>query len=516
MHQFKTFCTRILIAAMLVGLMASCNSRSKKYVIAVVQCSQDSWREKLNAELQAATYFYDNVELRFANANDSVELQKRLLKQYADSGVDMIIVAPITSAEITPTVEQVMDSGIPVITFDRKIQSNKFTAHIGCDNYQMGLTMGKYVAAEMKGKGKVVEITGMQGSSPMIERHRGFTDAIKQYPDISIIATAPGNWKEQNGYHAMDSLLRSGVREFDYVFAHNDRLALGAIKAMKANGITRQVDVCGIDALNVPGGGIELVKKGTLTASYIYPTKGDKLLELAMNILRGNSYSKHTMLQSELVTPANAQVIQMQYDEIADRQHQLKQLNGKIDNYLSQLSLQRMALVLSAGLLLLAVVVIIFQRRIVHLRKSQSAMSALYSTDISRAAIAAEEHTEVENRIHITSPMPLHNESESFATRLREVVQAHLCDSDMDVDMIAQKLGMSRTALYRKVKALTGQSVVELIRESRLKLAHTMLAQGHLSVSEVAYAVGFSSPAYFTKCYKDFFGHTPKNIKNQS
>ena len=116
MHQFKAFCTRILIAAMLVGMMASCNSRSKKYVIAVVQCSQDSWREKLNAELQAATYFYDNVELRFANANDSVELQKRLLKQYADSGVDMIIVAPITSAEITPTVEQVMDSGIPVIS----------------------------------------------------------------------------------------------------------------------------------------------------------------------------------------------------------------------------------------------------------------------------------------------------------------------------------------------------------------------------------------------------------------
>lgn len=505
----------MLMATIIIALATSC-SHQKKYVIGVAQCSEDSWRHKLNAELQAAAYFHPNVELRFANANDDVQLQRRQLLQFARDGVDMIIVAPITSREITPAIEQVMDRGIPVITFDRKTHSNRYTAYIGCDNYQMGYTMGKYVAGEMHQHGKVVEITGMQGSSPMIERHRGFTDAIKQYPDISIIATAPGNWKEQNGYHAMDSLLRSGVREFDYVFAHNDRLALGAIKAMKANGITRQVDVCGIDALNVPGGGIELVKKGTLTASYIYPTKGDKLLELAMNILRGKSYSKHTMLQSELVTPANAQVIQMQYDEIADRQHQLKQLNGKIDNYLSQLSLQRMALVLSAGLLLLAVVVIIFQRRIVHLRKSQSAMSALYSTDISRAAIAAEEHTEVENRIHITSPMPLHNESESFATRLREVVQAHLCDSDMDVDMIAQKLGMSRTALYRKVKALTGQSVVELIRESRLKLAHTMLAQGHLSVSEVAYAVGFSSPAYFTKCYKDFFGHTPKNIKNQS
>lgn len=514
--KFKTFFFHILIAAMLAGLSASCHRNQKKYVIGVVQCSQDSWREKLNAELQAATYYYDNVELRFANANDSVQLQKRLLKQFADEGVNMIIVSPVTSADITPAVEQVMDRNIPVITFDRKIQSEKFTAHIGCDNYQMGLTMGKYVAGEMKEKGKVVEITGMQGSSPMIERHRGFVDAIKQYHDISIIATAPGNWKEQSGYHAMDLLLKHDIHEFDYVFAHNDRLALGAIKAMKANGITRHVDVCGIDALNVPGGGIELVKKGTLTASYIYPTKGDKLLELAMNILEGRPYRKHTMLQSELVTPDNAQVIQMQYDEIADRQHQLKQLNGKIDNYLSQLSLQRVALVLSIGLLLLAVVVIIFQRRIVRLRKSQSTMSALYSTDISRAAIADGEVPEVASKIQITTPMLADNGSESFASRLRDVVQTHLCNSDLDVDMIAQQLGMSRTALYRKVKALTGQSVVELIRESRLKLAHTMLAQGHLSVSEVAYAVGFSSPAYFTKCYKDFFGHTPKNIKNQS
>ncbi|MGN0213187.1 MAG: substrate-binding domain-containing protein [Muribaculaceae bacterium] len=518
MNNFKRTAILIVVVTLLTGMFASCGDDKNKYVIGVAQCSEDSWREKLNAELQAMTYFYDNVELRFANANDDVQLQKQQLMQFADDGVDMIIVAPITSREITPVVEQVMERGIPVITFDRKIDSDRFTAYIGCDNYQMGYTMGRYVAGEMNGSGRVVEITGMQGSSPMIERHRGFVDAIKQYPDISIIATVPGNWKEQSGYHAMDSLLRNGVTEFDYVFGHNDRLALGAIKAMRQNHVNRHVDVCGIDALNVPGGGIEQVQKGVFTASYIYPTKGDELMELAMNILQGKPYRKYTKLQSALVTPENVNVIQMQYDEIASRQQQLKRLNGMIDRYLSQLSLQRVALVLAACLLVLAVVVIVSQWRIARLRQSRSTMSDLYSSDISRAAqVEPQEPTAAEaSEKQITEAVPPADECDSFAARLRDVLQTHLCDPQLDVDMIAQHLGMSRAGLYRKVKALTGQSAVELIRESRLKRAHSMLTRGNQTVSEIAYAVGFSSPAYFTKCYKDYFGHTPKNIKNQS
>lgn len=508
-----------IVILIVMSIMASCSSEENKYVIGVAQCSEDSWREKLNAELQASTYFYDNVELRFANADDDVNLQKRQLLQFADDGVDMIIVAPITSNEITPVVEQVMERGIPVITFDRKIQSDRFTAFIGCDNYQMGYTMGRYVAGEMKGSGNVIEITGMQGSSPMIERHRGFVDAIKQYPDIAIIASAPGNWKEQSGYNAMDSLLRIGVNDFDYVFGHNDRLALGAVKAMKAHKVDRAVKVCGIDALNVPGGGIEQVQKGVFTASYIYPTKGDKLLELAVNILQGKPYSKYTRLQSALVTPENADVIEMQYEEIASRQERLGQLNGMIDKYMVQLSRQRVALVLIGCLLVLAVVVIVSQRRIVRLRESRSTMTDLFSSDISRAAERVEnEQIEVSTIVadEMGKTSQYEDASSSFASRLRDVLQTHLTDPQLDVDMIATHMGMSRANLYRKVKSLTGQSAVELIRESRLKRAHTMLMQNDKTVSEIAYAVGFSSPAYFTKCYKEYYGHTPKNSKNQS
>ena len=507
----------MLMATLIIALATSC-SHQKKYVIGVAQCSEDSWRHKLNAELQAAAYFHPNVELRFANANDDVQLQRRQLLQFARDGVDMIIVAPITSREITPAIEQVMDRGIPVITFDRKTHSNRYTAYIGCDNYQMGYTMGKYVAGEMHQHGKVVEITGMQGSSPMIERHRGFAAAIKQYPGITIIATAPGNWKEHSGYRAMDSLLRGGVTQFNYVFAHNDRLALGAIKAMKAHNIGNHAQVCGIDALNVPGGGIEQVQQGVLSASYIYPTKGDKLLELAMNILQGKPYSRHTKLQSALVTPENADVIHMQYEEIANSQQRLHQLNEMIDHYLAQLSLQRLALVLAACLLLLAVVAIVMLWRIARLRQSRNAMSSLFSSDISRVATvetpAYGNGTPVQQQI--TMPQEAAPDNDSFAARLRDVLQSNLCDPSLDVDTIASQLGMSRAGLYRKVKALTGQSAVELIREARLKRAHAMVSSGERSVSEVAYAVGFSSPAYFTKCYKDYFGHTPKHSKNQS
>ena len=179
----------IFVVLLTAIAVVSCNSK-KKYVIAVVQCS--------------------DVEVRVSNAKDDVELQKQQLLQFVEEGVDLIIVSPITSDDITLAVEQAMDKGVPVITFDRKIQSDKYTAHIGCDNYQMGYTIGNYVAREMNWSGKVVEITGLQGSSPMIERHSGFVDAISQYPEISIIATVPGDWIEQSGFKARESLLRSG------------------------------------------------------------------------------------------------------------------------------------------------------------------------------------------------------------------------------------------------------------------------------------------------------------------
>ena len=100
-----------------------------------------------------------------------------------------------------------------------------------------------------------------------------------------------------------------------------------------------------------------------------------------------------------------------------------------------------------------------------------------------------------------------------FHTRFIAVIHEHMADSDLSVEDIGEEMCLSRVQLYRKVKALTGKSPVEIIREERLRRGHQLLADSSLNISEIAYRVGFSSPSYFTKCYKDLFGKSPTTMQ---
>lgn len=211
-------------------IVTACSDR-KEYVIAMSQCSEDIWRDKLNDEMRAGTYLYDNVTLRVASANDDNVRQTEQINDFVDDGVDMLIVAPNQINTVTPAIEKAYNKGIPVILFDRKTGSDKYTAFIGADNTKMGYTMGEYIARRLGGKGRVVEIMGLKGSSPAIERHNGFMQAIKRYPGIRLVAIGSGTWLQQSGRKAMDGILDSVGGDIDFVFAHNDRMALGARQA---------------------------------------------------------------------------------------------------------------------------------------------------------------------------------------------------------------------------------------------------------------------------------------------
>ena len=105
----------------------------------------------------------------------------------------------------------------------------------------------------------------------------------------------------------------------------------------------------------------------------------------------------------------------------------------------------------------------------------------------------------------------LSNETDkSFLKQLRKIIQENLANSDLSVEQIGDEIGLSRVQLYRKVKALTGYSPVEILRKARLTRARHLLQTTERTVSEIAYAVGFSTPSYFSKCYKDEFGENPK------
>ena len=181
-------------------MCCGCSNREKHYVIGISQCSEDTWREKQNGELRMGNYFHNNVELRFAAAGDSDQRQIEQIDSLVACGIDLLIVAPNQVNTINPAIDRAYDSGIPVIVFERKTNSRKYTAFMSADNYEMGRQMGEYIAKRLGGSGKVLEVMGLKGSSPAIERHKGFTDAVQHYPQIDVVATLQGDWTEETGY----------------------------------------------------------------------------------------------------------------------------------------------------------------------------------------------------------------------------------------------------------------------------------------------------------------------------
>lgn len=331
------------IAALMaaLALLASCTGGKKRYVIGVSQCSEDVWREKLNQELRVAALYYNNIDLDIASANDDVRLQTEQINRFVDKGVDLLIVAP-GQVSISPAIDRAYEKGIPVIIFDRRTRSNKYTVYIGADNREIGASMGEYLAGALPKGGRVVELCGLSSSSPAIERAEGFDSVVAVRPSIDIVAKLHADWTEQGGFRAMDSLLRSPHPDFDCLFAHNDRMAMGARRAAQQHGLDLQrIRFCGIDAMPQKGAGLELVKDGTLFASYIYPMRGDEVMRLAMNILEGKSYQRENRLSSALVTRDNARVLLMQNDETMRQQDHLATLRSRIDKAADDFNTQR-------------------------------------------------------------------------------------------------------------------------------------------------------------------------------
>lgn len=724
-----------LFIIILLAIISSCSTGDKKYRIGVSQCSDDIWRDKQNTELKMAAYFHDNVDLKFAAAYDSDERQIQQIDSLVNEGIDLLIVAPNQIATISPAIDRTFEKGIPVIVFERKTNSRKYTAYMGADNYEMGKIMGEYIATRLQGKGKLMEVMGLKGSSPSIERHNGFRDALKDYPQLEVIATLQGDWTEPTAYKQVKEWnLKYPDTNIDLVFGMNDRSAIGARKAFSETQKSLPL-FCGIDGLPGENGGIQQVRDSLLEASYIYPTHGDQLLQLALDILDGKSYTKETSLVSALVTRDNARVLQLESEEVTRLSKNVEQLHLTADSYLQQLASQRLFTLFSFAfiilLLMLAFAFYLYNRqkkRILSERQKLEREQLNFYTQVSHElrtpltliegpltqlaetedlqnaskettnmlaivrrntrqltqlinkmlevqvggiqeanntntddsyvtkeictesapniletdqpqdtsvlivddnndireylrtilqdkyqvfeaedgqeglALAQEQvpdiiisdvmmpvmnglefcqnikMNEITSHIpvilltaralnshqiegyksgadaYITKPFQpdlllarignlLRNRhllkdlwgtssnapkkedktattentllssegtrENAFISRFKKVVEERMTDSELSVETIGSELGLSRVQLYRKVKALTGSSPVDLLRKARLNKAQQLLQTTDLSVSEIAYQVGFTSPSYFTKCYKDEYGKVP-------
>lgn len=346
--------TALVLTAAVSLCLASCAGEKahKRFVVGVSQCSEDTWRDKLNEELRIAATYYD-VDLQIKSANDDVRLQTEQIDRFVEQGVDLLVVAP-GQVTISPAIDKAYEKGIPVIIFDRRTRSNKYTAYIGADNHDIGASMAEFMANANTEGTEVVELCGLSSSSPAIERDAGFDSVATCRPNISIVKKVYADWTEQGAYHVMDSLLSTPYPAFNCLFAHNDRMAMGARRAVVKHGIDpKTIKFCGIDAMPQQGGGMHLVSEGKLFASSIYPTRGDEVMRLAMKILTHKPYDRENRLSSALVTEANARVLLMQNDETTRQQGHLSELRNRVDKTVSDFKTQRIYLLIMLSALLL-------------------------------------------------------------------------------------------------------------------------------------------------------------------
>lgn len=375
-----------------VLLLTSCakNKSKSTLIIGVSQCSEDAWRRTMNEEILREASFYPGFQVEIKTAFDSNQKQIRDIESFIAQKVDLIIVSPNEAAPLTPVIEKAMKQKIPVVLVDRKTASGHYSAFVGADNYQIGREVGVYAANVLNGEGCIVELRGLEGSTPEIERHEGFMNAISEYEDIKIVYSDYGDWFRKDAKELMADIFQMDI-QIDLVFAHNDEMAIGAYDAIKLNGNRKKPILIGIDALSTPDGGIQQIINGVLDASFIYPTGGEKAIQVAYNILNNKVYEKDNILYTAVVDKTNARVIKLQTDQIHQHQYRIEELNDVLNRNLTEFTTQRRLFIISLFVISLFVVLIMLLFRVIHQKNKSNKLLEKQNIEIKKQKEAISE-----------------------------------------------------------------------------------------------------------------------------
>ncbi len=328
---------KIFISIIICLLAFSGCQEEKVYKIGVSQCSQDDWRMKMNDEINREIMYHEDAIVEIRSADDNSNKQIEDIRYFADNGFDIIIVSPNEAETLTPVIKEIYDSGIPIIIFDRNINGDSYTARIGADDEGLGKAAAHYALSIIGNNPTAIEITGLPGASPAKGRHKGFSSEFIAAGG-NIVAGVPANWKEEDAIPATDSLLRL-YPDIDMIFAHNDRMAIGASKAAKDLG-RDNIKIIGIDA--APEIGIQAVADSIIDATFLYPTEGHRVIRTALAILKGEPYERETIMPaSSAVDISNADILLRQNSTLEDETDKIVILKNRIDDYWAQYATQK-------------------------------------------------------------------------------------------------------------------------------------------------------------------------------
>jgi len=315
-------CYLILLSCLLVTVVNSCKRADKtsQYTIGFSQCvGSDLWRRTMLDEMKMELSLHPGARFIYADANGNSQKQIQQVKNMVDQGIDLLIISPNEAQPLTGVVEQTYNKGIPVIVIDRKTSSELYTAYVGADNYQIGKMAGEYLGSLLKDKGNVLEIMGLPGSSPAIERDRGFADGLKKFGNVHITAQIYGDWLKDHAEKQLRQILPS-LKNIDAVFAHNDVMAQGARHVLNQTRLNKKIRVVGVDALPGEGGGLQMIGSRVIDASMLYPTGGKEAITMAFKILNKEPFQKENILQTLVIDSTNVQLMKLQWNRINSQQ----------------------------------------------------------------------------------------------------------------------------------------------------------------------------------------------------
>lgn len=497
-------------------LTTACSSRAPQYRIGVSQCLDDAWRQKMNYEMERELLLHPDMTLSRRIAYGSNELQCAQIDSFIRERVDLLIVSPNEAEQVKPAVTRAYRAGIPVIVADRRVTGDEWTAFIGGDNYKVGRLMAHWVMEKWKTAQQtaqrsnspqrgtvskpfvVLEVAGLPGSTPATLRHKGLMEGIEEAMGESLeakveVQSVMGRWYKKNAYEAVSAYLETHPLP-DAIVAHNDLMAIGAAEAVAYYQTShlksqRYVPIMGVDGIHP---GLQAIVDGKIECSATYSSRGDMVIATAAQILHGEPFVRDTVLETTMIDASIAYPMLRQDEAITRDLETLHLFQTQTESKWRQLRYDKTLLItwliVSIALFLLAAGYIIANQVKLQQEIKQEILPQL---------------------VDVQEAIQLSKKDEAFAERLRQVVDDYLTDQNLSVEYLGSMLQLSRTQLFRRVKTVTGKGPLDYIRERRLIRADQLLHTTDMTIQQVALELCFSSPGYFTKCYKEYFGHLP-------
>lgn len=288
----------------------------------------DAWRQAMINDMRIEASNYDDVEIIIKDAENNNETQIEQIRDLIRQKVDVLIISPYQSEPITAVAEEAYRAGIPTIITDRKVNTDQYTSFVGANNYEIGLAAGSYAADYLPPDAVILEIWGLTQTSPAQERHKGFVDALRDRPDLTY-RKLEGQWLIDTARVELRKL--EHPETIDFVYAHNDMMAVAAREYFMAwDSIKgRDLRIIGVDA--VAGAGLEAVEDGRVNASFLYPTGGEQVVRTAMRILNGEPVDKFIPLRTAPVDRQSARTLLLQADQLQKYKQRIEAQRSRID-----------------------------------------------------------------------------------------------------------------------------------------------------------------------------------------